>query len=333
MRPLIASIVLLALPALGFAQGVLTPAGAPAPTMKTLDQLEPRTPLKAGATGVDQNENGGFNINASGSYYLTANLTITSGDAIVITASYVTLDLNGFTLSSTTVSPASGTAVSIAANLSDITIRNGHIRGNTVYDATAKTFSGAGFMDGIKFALSASSTIRNILTDRITVSNVAGAGIIFVTNINGCTASVCGNHGLWGVHILDSSADTCRGTSVTAYETAANCVGSSIDGAGLWAATASNCRAHSETGTGLFAGTASNCYGASSSGIGLYADTATTCSAYTVSGPIAMNVTGTANTCRGNNGSGGTSIQAAIAVSCTTANGPIVAPQKFLGTP
>jgi hypothetical protein len=74
------------------AQGPLSPPGAPAPTMRTLQQVEPRTPI-TNATAVT--------ISTPGSYYLTTNISVTSGTAITITASQVTLDLNGFTLSST----------------------------------------------------------------------------------------------------------------------------------------------------------------------------------------------------------------------------------------
>ena len=79
-----------------FAQGSLTPPGAPAPTMKSADQiyskLDPRTPISSAP----------FIITNSGSYYLTCNLTVSSGDAIDINTNGVTLDLNGFIISSTT---------------------------------------------------------------------------------------------------------------------------------------------------------------------------------------------------------------------------------------
>src|SRR5450432_171554 len=81
-----------------FAQGSLTPPGAPAPTMKSLAQIEPRTPISSVP----------FTIGAPGSYYLTTNLTTTVSNAIVIAASGVTLDLNGFTLSSTVPNAANG---------------------------------------------------------------------------------------------------------------------------------------------------------------------------------------------------------------------------------
>src|SRR5882724_3568968 len=80
-----------------FAQGSLTPPGAPAPTMKTLTQIEPRRPISSLP----------FTINTSGSYYLTTNLVgVVGSDGISIVASDVTIDLGGFTL----LGPANGTS-------------------------------------------------------------------------------------------------------------------------------------------------------------------------------------------------------------------------------
>src|SRR5215831_10671546 len=79
-----------------FAQGSLTPPGAPAPGMKTLAQLEPRAPIASAP----------FTISTSGSYYLTTNLNVSAGDAISIATNGVTLDLGGFTISSTAPSAA-----------------------------------------------------------------------------------------------------------------------------------------------------------------------------------------------------------------------------------
>lgn len=76
MRNLFVALALLALSILNpqlstaFAQGSLTPPpGAPAPTMITLQQIEPRTPISSVP----------FTITTPGSYYLTTNLYSPSG--------------------------------------------------------------------------------------------------------------------------------------------------------------------------------------------------------------------------------------------------------------
>jgi hypothetical protein len=73
-------------------QGSLTPPGAPAPTMKSLAQIEPRFAIT---------NTGAVTITSAGSYYLTTNITVSTGDAITINPNGVTLDLNGWTISST----------------------------------------------------------------------------------------------------------------------------------------------------------------------------------------------------------------------------------------
>src|SRR4051794_6480374 len=97
------------------AQGPLTPPGAPAPTMKSLDQIEARTPISAAP----------FNINASGSYYLTKNLVVATGSAIAISANNVTLDLNGFNISSTESPASTNVAIYASGTYRNITILNG----------------------------------------------------------------------------------------------------------------------------------------------------------------------------------------------------------------
>src|SRR6185369_6283182 len=76
----------------GFTQGSLNPPGAPAPTFKTLSQVEPRFPISDFQT----------NLTIPGSYYLVTNLFsgTNSNDAINIRTniSNITIDLNGFSI-------------------------------------------------------------------------------------------------------------------------------------------------------------------------------------------------------------------------------------------
>jgi len=108
----------------GVAQGSLTPPGAPAPTFKTLSQVEPRFPISDFQT----------NLTIPGSYYLTTNLfagTNTS-DGINIRTNMrnMTIDLNGFSIFST--NPASGSSSPAGVRISEATnivIRNGQFYG------------------------------------------------------------------------------------------------------------------------------------------------------------------------------------------------------------
>lgn len=99
------------------------PAGPVTPTMKPLDQVEPRTPVQS-LTG---DNNAQYVISQSGSYYLTGSITGQSGlTGIFVSAPNVTIDLNGFSLFG-----VAGSAHAIASgNAADgLSIRNGNISG------------------------------------------------------------------------------------------------------------------------------------------------------------------------------------------------------------
>ena len=108
---------------IAFAQGSLTPpTGAPTPVMKSLDQIEARTPVNTLAGDATASHI----ITLPGSYYLTSTINGNSGKSgIRIEADNVTLDLNGFTLEA-----VGGSLMGIQINLSagQVNIRNGQLR-------------------------------------------------------------------------------------------------------------------------------------------------------------------------------------------------------------
>src|SRR5512144_2121034 len=90
------------------------PAGA-APAMRTLREVEPRKPLHGP---------GPVTIAAPGSYFLTSNINVAGATAVIITASNVSLDLNGFTIAGN----LTNFGIVMGNNTLNIVVRNGTIR-------------------------------------------------------------------------------------------------------------------------------------------------------------------------------------------------------------
>src|SRR5438874_1365585 len=167
-----------------FSQGPLTPPGAPSPSMKSLDQIEARTAISTAP----------FTITTSGSYYLTQNLTVASATAITISASNVTLDLNGFTISSTESPAASSSGILIASGLSNVTIVNGLIASNVNY--SGGSYSGTGFGNGIAYTGTAPSSAR---VQGVSVYHCLSHGIYLGFNSSvaqGCVVNTAGGSGI-----------------------------------------------------------------------------------------------------------------------------------------
>ncbi|MES2920487.1 MAG: right-handed parallel beta-helix repeat-containing protein [Verrucomicrobiota bacterium] len=117
--------LLLSLPPRAAAQGsLIPPPGVPAPTMKTLDQVEPRKEVNATNTPGDATYQ--FIISSPGSYYLGGNLTGVAGKhGIRIGAADVTLDLKGFSLIGTA---GSLSAIHTFGGGKNLRLRDGIIR-------------------------------------------------------------------------------------------------------------------------------------------------------------------------------------------------------------
>ena len=147
--------------------------------MKTLDQVEARIPIASLPYCITNN----------GSYYLTTNLTDRLGtNGIIISANYVTLDLNGFALLGAPTAPplrdpnASGvslTGITVSSNCVSVTIRNGTI---------ANWGSGWGTGDGIWAPFS-----TGVVCERLTVSDNMRNGITIGAPIleNGTPGDKC----------------------------------------------------------------------------------------------------------------------------------------------
>ena len=303
-----------------FAQGSLAPPGAPAPTMKTLGQIEARIPISSAP----------FTITQPGSYYLTTNLNVTGGNAITINANQVTLDLNGFTVSSTAPS-ATGSGIQLASNPADITILNGHIKGGVTNNGGV--FSGPGFANGINYS---NGLLTNVRVAGVSVSGCLNYGIYLNTSnstVESCTVQTVGNYGIVAGSISHSTANGCGNDAIFA-DNAANCDGFSSSSNGVHATSAENCRGASSSFIGLEASAANNCYGSSVSSYGISALTANNCVGTSSSGgglraDSANNCKGeangvnagllakSANNCFGINTSNGTGLDvSSVATSC-----------------
>jgi hypothetical protein len=307
-----------------FAQGSLTPPGSPAPTMRSLDQIEARTPISSLP----------FTINTSGSFYLTKNLSVSSGDGITIATNQVTLDLNGFSISSSASSPSgSGIALSCTAvgGLKDVTILNGHIAGGFV-SVPSPAFSG--FANGISATCIAPPL--GVRVAGVTVSDCSSSGINLGT---GDVATVVESSlvynsrgsGITGSLVSGSMATRCAGTAIVA-DTASNCrgvstatSGSSNDGI---TANSSAFNCYGSTGAsaskGISAPLAANCYGVNnSSGTGVFASRAAEHTFGLSNGGVA--ITGqTVVDSYGSTSGSGKGVDADIAQNCfgtTTGNG------------
>jgi hypothetical protein len=268
--------------------------------MKTLSQIESRTVIDPSAAGFTTP----YNITQPGSYVLAGNINISNGtDGIAITADNVTLDLNGFALISTS-SPAAGAGVDVTGTHTNITIRNGSIRGQVTY--SGGSFSRKGFNTGIFFATAPTNTLLSDLT----VSGCSVGGILLqaysaTSLVERCTVTNVGFLGIYGGNVSNSDCDLIGTDAISGCQRVNNSFGESLgngagDGVGISAITVENSFGYSPTHIGISASNVTNSYGHCNAGNqpGILTDVAINCEGVSNTG-TGLNATYSAENCTG----------------------------------
>jgi len=319
---LVLVVMLFPLPPILLGQGSLTPPGAPASTMKSLDQVEARTVIDPRQPGFSLP----YTINTKGSYYLAANITASGSTiGIVVNASNVTLDLNGFAL----IGGGSGSVTGILVPGSGACIRNGTITGWTrgaisVIGAYASlqnliVTANSGVSSDAAVAVSRGSRVQGcVVNNNSTVNGITTGGGCTVTDCavfqnggvgisitQGCSMANCTAQLNGGDGVLISGGLA----SVTNCSVSQNTL-NGIEVQGLGACSLSHCTASNNSGTGIIGGTACVITGCTASGngsMGISADTGGSvdhCVAKSNSGngiAITSNGSVVGNTCASNN--------------------------------
>lgn len=229
MRPLLLPILasLAILPSV-LGQGSLTPPGAPAPTQKTLTQVEPRTPVQS----LPGDSSAHFIISTPGSYYLTDNITASAAKAgIKIVASGVTLDLAGFALLGAGVG-THGIAVTFGVvNADQVRIGNGTISnwtGRGVYSVGSPAVQGLQISDlivancatgGVTVDTGGNVTVRNVAVrggkegiNLTTISATPMFGLVVNCNVSDISATAAVN-GIQATQVLGCTVNKVSSTS------------------------------------------------------------------------------------------------------------------------
>lgn len=304
-----------------FAQGSLTPPGAPAPTMKSLDQVEARTIVNAANTPGDGANT--FIISAPGSYYLTGNLTGDPGKhGISIQADDVTLDLNGFALIS---GGGAFRGVNVPATQKNLCVRNGTVQGWA--DGGVRTDLATGTLaEKLRLSDNAGATGLALgngsARDCVATGNGTGFVVGNGAEIKDCSASAnttgfsAGDRTM--ISDCISTVNTGDGFNGTSYLTIMDCTSSRNGGNGIvvqgnCSVIRCNASRNTPSGDGILAGsgcTLADCTAASNGGDGIFADSGSTVRGCTSQAnslfgiEITSNCQALGNTCDQNNQSG-----------------------------
>jgi len=267
-----------------FAGPLDPPAGPVTSTYKTLTEVEPRIAINLTNTPGDADSL--FKITQRGSYYLTGNITgVVGKHGIEIAASGVTLDLMGFDLVGI---PGMGAFDGVSAtvnSLTNITIRNGSVRGwgdegvdletlgpinSAVIDVRASGNTGNGIWASFGSTISGCSTFQNsgngivvgpgsTLTGCTAYLNTGNGIFADASTVVGCTAVFNAGGGIFaegGSTVTGCTAqqNSVRGIFVAAGSTVTGCTALGNSGDGIYAgegSTVTGCTASSNTGDGI----------------------------------------------------------------------------------
>lgn len=164
-----------------FAQGSLPPPGAPAPTMKSLDQIEPRTPISSLP----------FSISNPGSYYVVTNLNaVASQNGISISSDDVTIDLNGFALRG--VGGVGDGIIVTGGSHRNVVIRNGSVIG-WVRDGVSAEFAFSSQFEHLQLSGNGNAGLFTgrhcVVKDCKVIGNTYGMSVNAGSVVSDCTAS------------------------------------------------------------------------------------------------------------------------------------------------
>jgi parallel beta-helix repeat protein len=255
------------------------PAGPVASTGKTLMEVEPRIAINSTNTPGSSATSSVFRITQPGSYYLTGNVisSIVNRHVIVVAASGVTIDLNGFLIRGLGTVQGAFDGIFAEAGVERVTVRNGHIelagrdginfqnaRHNLIENVSAQSCVRVGITSGTD----------SIVSHCVAVSNVqAGIHASSSTSVSGCTATSNGGSGVISESGCIITNSTARNNALRGIATATSCI-------------VSHCTSNSNTLSGIEAGigcTISNCTTSNNGSSGMFGDIANTvvaCTAY-----------------------------------------------------
>ncbi len=169
----VGAMAMLVVGAMVFGGPITPPGGAIAPTGKTLDEIFNKIPAVGGADGRIPIPGGtsAVTISQPGSYVLTGNISVSgAANAILIAASDVTLDLNGFkVMQSNNTGPSTIFVNTAQANA---VIRNGTVVGGNT-------------------AVTIGTNALGALIEDVSVWNARTFGIAVSTGTRGCVIRRC----------------------------------------------------------------------------------------------------------------------------------------------